>query len=343
MIVAFSKKLEFGNYTLKFGDSKVLLDLFHEVVMPSFHEMKYIRTLKGKGEYFFLDTKLIVLDSNPKDPVMGISGRIVKNTKLKRDQIFREDGGLIEDKSELETAPSSTFVLILNTHRLILCKEVSGAPTIQNFQSTSQYCLKLQHKAFIGQQFEAAKQRKMDNPEVDRMTKKSLMQEFPYPDLRITPLSDKESLKEFVNRLKHINKVSIRLLPTNREEIDNDDFWSDFGRRREEMNSKSAKVEFSNSKDGLDGDKVYEQANAASGLGNSEVIFKGYDAQGDTIHGSNDDFSLTVELEDLPRDPEKAAILKYRQFVHLVSASVIKLPNLTEEVVAKVINIFRGR
>ena len=155
--MAFTKKLEFGNYTLKFGEAKVLLDLFRDIVMPSFHEMKHVRSLKDKGEYFFLDTKLITLEDNPNAPVLGISGRIVKNTILKRDQIFRKNGGLIEDKSELETAPSSTFLLILNNHRLIISKEVPGAPTIQNFQSTSQYCLKHQHKLFIEQEFEKAK------------------------------------------------------------------------------------------------------------------------------------------------------------------------------------------
>ncbi|SHO54653.1 hypothetical protein [Vibrio quintilis] len=340
--MAFTKKLEFGNYTLKFGEDNVLLDLFHEVVMPSFHEMKYIRRLKDKGEYFFIDSKLVTLDNNPDVPVLGISGKIVKNTKLKRDQIYRADGGLIEDQSELETAPSSTFLLILNTHRLILCKEVAGAPSIQNFHSTSQYCLKQQHKIFLESEFEKAKQIKEENPDAERITKKALVGKYPYPVLRITPLSDKESLKNFVTRLKHIDKVSIKLLSTNKEEIDNDDFWSDFGRRREEMNSKSARVEFSNPKEGLEGDEVFEQARAASGLGNSEVRLKGYDKQGDTINGSNDDFSLTVELEELPRNAERAATVKYEQFRHLVDGNVIKLPDLADEVIAKIVSIFRG-
>ena len=336
----FVKKLEFGNYTLNFGESKVLLDLFNQVVMPSFFEMKYVRKLKDKGEYFFLDTRLIVLDKNPAQPVLGISGRIVKNTKLKRDQIFRADGGIIEDKSELETAPSSTFLLILNTHRLILCREVPGAPTIQNFQSTSQYCLKEQHKQFIEAEYQSARERRDQDPELDRVTKKSLVEEYSYPSLRITTLSDKESLKDFVARLKHIDKVTIKLLQTNKEEIDNDDFWSEFGRRREEMNSKIAKVEFSNSKEGLDGEKVYEQANSASALGNSEVNFKGYDEQGDTIRGSNEDFSLTVELDELSKNAEIAAREKYAQFQNLVIENVIKLPKLANDVVVKIINIF---
>lgn len=338
--MAFTRKLEFGNYTLKFGEDNVLLDLFDEIVMPSFLEMKFVRHLKDKGDYFFLDTQTVVLDPNPESPVLGIIGRIVKNTKLRREQIFRTDGGIIEDKSELETAPSSTFLLILNNHRLILSKEVPGAPTIQNFQSTSQYCLTERYKEYISEEFEQAKIAKEENPDLERVTKKSLKEGLSSPNLRITPLSDKESLQAFVERLHHIDRVTIKLLPTNREEIDNDDFWADLGRRREEMNSLSAKVEFANKKDGLDNQIVFNQASSASNLGNSEVKFKGYDEQGDTISGSNDDFSLSVELDELPRDAERAAKLKYGTFNHLVETNIIAIPQLIDEVTNKIKSIF---
>lgn len=338
--MSFTKKLEFGNYTLKFGEDKVLLDLFSEVVMPSFHEMKYIRKIKGKGEYFFLDTELLVLDSSTQIPVLGITGRIVKNTKLKREQIYSSNGGLIDDRKELESAPSSTFLLILNNHRLILCREVPGAPTIQNFQSTSQFCLSQQYKAFLQAEYERAQKEPEDK--TTKTTKKHLREVYPRPYLRVTPLSDKQSLKDFVGRLKHIDDLSIKLLPTNDEEINNDDFWADFGRRREEMNSNAAKVTFSNTKEGLDGNKVYEQANAASGLGNSEVKLKGYDRQGDTIKGSNDDFSLTVEMESMSRNVKRAAIAKFNQFQQLASQGVIKIPTLAQTTIDKVVSIFRS-
>ncbi|WP_217267769.1 MULTISPECIES: DUF4747 family protein [Halomonadaceae] len=175
----------------------------------------------------------------------------------------------------------------------------------------------------------------MENPDIERVTKKSLLIKYPPPDLRVTPLSDKESLRSFVNRLQHIDKLTIKLLPTNKEEIDNDDFWVDLGRRREEMNSSSAKVDFSNTKEGLNGDKVYEQAKSASSFGNSELKFKGYDAQGDTIRGSNEDFSLTVEMDSLPRSAELAGKQKYLQFLSLVGDGVISLPKVHEGVIQK--------
>ena len=94
----FKKKIEFGNYTLTFGKDKVLLDYLSEIVMPSFLEMKYTKKFKDT-EYFFLDTELIKLGNN-KEPILAIKGKIVKNTKIKRHQIF-ENGSIVDDKKEL--------------------------------------------------------------------------------------------------------------------------------------------------------------------------------------------------------------------------------------------------
>ncbi len=334
------KRIEFGNYTLKFGEHKVLLDLFDEVVMPSFQEMKYIRKLKDKGEYFFLDTKIVVLNDDKNSPELGITGRIVKNTKLKREQIFSKESGLVEKTGELETAPSSTFLLVLSNHRLILCQETTGAPNIQNFQSTSQYCLSARYREFIQEEYDKDKEEKEKNNELAARTKKALKEYLPRPFLRITPLPDKQDLNSFVGRFKHIDELTIKLLSTNNEEIDNDDFWASLDSVGNEMNSKRTALKFSNTKEGLNADEALEQTSSATGLGNSEVKFKGYDEQGDTIRGSNDDFSLTVELEDIPKDIERAAQVKYGQFKHLVQSQVIKLPQLVDNAAEKVKSIF---
>lgn len=337
--MAFLKRIEFGNYTLKFGIKDVLLDHFDNIVFPSFLEMKYTRKLKGKGEYFFLDTKLIILNDDEKEPVIGLSGRIVKNTMLHRDQIF-SDGDLVDDEKSLETAPSSSFLLILNNHRLLFCREMTGAPTLQNFQSTSDCFLQWSYRDYINKVHDDSKQAKKENSDNKITTKISLRTLIPRPLLRITPLADKQNLDEFIGRFSHIHRLSIKLLPTNREEIDNDDFWSDLGRRRDLMNSSSTRVDFSNPKAGLDSDSVLNQARSATSLGNSEVKLKGMDNQGDTIRGNNDDFSLTVDLEDLPKDTVTAANLIYKHFKTLVVSGVISLPVVAVDATNKVLEIF---
>ncbi|GAB7260920.1 hypothetical protein [Dickeya ananatis] len=328
----FIKKLEFGNYTLKFGNDLVLMDLLDEIVMPSFFEMNYIRSIKDKSDYFFINTEMVVLDDSEEHPVLGIQGRIVKNTVLSRDQII-SGSEIIEDYDELETAPSSIFLLILNTHRLILCKEVSGAPSIENFRSTSQYCLNHRWNDYIDETYKQEKEFR-DGLEyrLPRVTKKSLREEIPSPKLRITTLTDKKSLEDFINLFDKINRVSIKLLPTNKEEIDNDDFfWQEFGERSENMNSRQASVLFTNPEDGLRHNAVLSQLKASTSLANSQFRMRGFDDAGDIMKGSNDDFSLTCDIKDLSKDINEASQECYSVFKDLVADERIRLPKITEK------------
>ncbi|WHP62148.1 hypothetical protein [Vibrio harveyi] len=339
--MSFVKRLEFGNYTLKFGENKVLLDMFDEIVMPSFLEMKYVRKLGDSSEYFFLDTELVVLDDNPQKPTIGITGRIVKNTKLKRDQIFKE-GGLVDDKDELESAPSSVFLLILNNHRLILTREVAGAPTIQNFQSASQYCLNQAYKDFINQEYDEARNAKKQNPQLSSVTKKKLRESTPSPRLRITPLPDKESLDDFIGRFKTINKLSIKLLPTNREEIDNDDFWSALDQGREDMGEAStAKVDFTNNTAGLNKVQVLGKTSTATALGNSSVDLKGTDEHGDSLKGNNDSFSLSIEVDELSKEVTESAKTQFKLFNSLADSGAITIPVVADAAISTVKTLFR--
>ncbi len=245
------------------------------------------------------------------------------------------------DKKELETAPTSVFVLLLDSHRLIFCREVAGAPTIQNFESTSQNFLLQRHIQLIDELLEEKRQELKE--ELPRGTKSKLYREYPRPDLRITPLSDRQSLEEFIKRFKTIDQLTIKLLPTNHEEIDNDDFWADFGRRKEMMRSSSATVRFSNGKDGLEPTEVVAQTAAATGLGNSDISVAGHDDQGDSLRGNNEDFSLTVETEELSSQVPTAASTLYGHFAHLAHSGLIALPVLTADVIEKVRLFVSGR
>ncbi|MDV6342739.1 hypothetical protein R2103_13265 [Nitrosomonas sp. Is24] len=199
------------------------------------------------------------------------------------------------------------------------------------------YCLKKSHKEYINELYES---QKSEDPKRKIETQNSLLESNPYPTLRITPLSDKQSLEDFIDRFHHIDRLSIKLLSTNNEEINNDDFWADFGKLGNNMNSKSAKVEFSNTKEGLDSDTVYTQVSSASNLGNSEIKLKGSDIEGDSINGNNEDFSLTIELDELSRDTEQAAKVKYSQFKHLSEAGIIAQPQVSQTEHDKVKAIF---
>lgn len=166
-----------------------------------------------------------------------------------------------------------------------------------------------------------------------------MYKKYPIPSLRITPLSDQESLEQFISRLEHINKLTIQLLQTNSEEIDNDDFWADLKAVNDDMNSNSVKATFSNTKDGLNNENVYTQASLASELGNSSIKLSGIDDQKLTINGSNDDFSLTSDMDELPKDIAQASSIKYKVFANLVNKNSIRLPKLANITLEKIKSI----
>ena len=336
--MAFIKRIEFGNYTCTFGDRFVLLDLFDEVVWPSFMEMAQIRKSRD-SEYFFVDTMLTEVDIPGYGKKLCISGRFVKNAKLKRDQIFRVDEGVIEDHDELETAPSSLFLLVLESHRLIFVREVAGAPSLDAFKATSARFLRSQHKRFIEQAHSDSKKCSDQDDDYKKLTKKALIEQYPYPHLRITPLTDSPGLRDFVNKFKKIDELSIKLLPTNKEDIDNDDFWNELNDKREKIGSNKAAVHFSNKKEGLSDNEVYEQCSSATSLGNSEINIKGQDNLGDSLAGSNEDFQLKVELVDLTKDVEKSAKPLLGAFMHLVKAGAVTAPIVADIAKAKVADI----
>jgi len=317
----FKKKIEFGNYTLTFGKDKV------QIVMPSFTEMKYKKNFKDT-EYFFLDTELIKLENN-KEPVLAIKGKIIKNTKIKRHQIF-ENGSIVDDKKELESAPSSSFLLILNNHRIIFTKDVPSAPTLKNLETTSKSFLMKRYDEYINEIYQKKNK---------KSSKKILKIENPKPSLRITPLTDSESLKNFVLRFEKINNVTIKLLTTNNEEIDNDDFWNSIDKRKKDMNSLSAKIDFTNNTESLNIKEVLSQTESASSMGNSEIKMRGMDDKGDSIIGNNDDFSLTVDIKSHTKNIEDITKIQFEEFKRLSKEKVIDIPETKKSTLSKVINL----
>jgi len=106
------------------------------------------------------------------------------------------------------------------------------------------------------------------------------------------------------------------------------------------MGSSVATVRFSSGKEGLNGNEVTAQVTAASGMGNSEIAIKGEDAQGDSITGNNEDFSLAVELQSLPGRAISAAQQMIEHFLSLVRSEVIKIPKTTAATQDKLSNYF---
>ncbi|MBX8836009.1 hypothetical protein [Enterobacter sp. Y17] len=345
--MSFTKTIEFANYTLNFGTDKVLLDAFESIVLPSFSDQKYIRKFKDT-EYFFTETRLISLDTIDAQfegplpfPTIAICGRIIKKTTLKRDQIFR-DGVIIQDHQTLESHPSSIFILILNDHRLMLCKEVAGAPTLEEFENTSKHCLAKRYNSFVDYEILKNKRTRKKKPHVKRIYKKDIYEKLGVPKLRVTPLTDPRTLNNFVELFSVVNRLSIELLPTNSENISLDDFWRKIEREKEDLNSNKAQLVYTNrTEDGLNSSAVVEKTTSATQMANSKVVISGKDENGATLSGNNESFTLKTPKPDLDSDLEKASREAYISFNELKEEGDIIVPNRPDRanIISKITSI----
>jgi len=125
----------FANFICKFGD-KNLLDYAEEVVIPAFTRDTYVRSFGDRTHYHFYEVELLNLAEQGKYPIWVLAGRFIKDTELRREQIFDEEKGLIKDEQSMQSAPSAFFILILNNHRLIYFPETAHAPDLSAFKST---------------------------------------------------------------------------------------------------------------------------------------------------------------------------------------------------------------
>jgi hypothetical protein len=342
--VAYNQKLEFGNFTLTYGQDKVMLDMFNEILKPSFDSLRYTRKYKGTS-YFFHETRLVHL--NPKDsksPIIGFTGRLVKDTTVARHQVF-EKNTIQDSYAELPSAPSTVFLLILNNHRLILCKEVPNAPNLSVFHATCTSFLKSRYREYVEEeqlkrQNLIEKSHKKDpSIQLKRITKTDIYKETGEPYLRITPLTSSSDLKGYIGLFSKIKNVSIKLNKTNHE-VAIDDMFRQLEKTRAQSESNSLKLNYSNNKDGLNSEQILESAKSATKLGNVDLNISGLDLSGDKLAGDNEDFKIEIEVGKIPKLVTTASSFMYEKMLSMADDGRITLPEPKISTLDKIKNIF---
>jgi hypothetical protein len=312
-------RVEVANLICKFGENKVLLDMFDEIVSPAFFDKKMKRKYDDTT-YFFHNVKLVELDKSGSTPVVGIAGRIIKDTTLRREQIYKEGQGLVKDEDSIRSSPSAIFLLILNSHRLVYAHETKDAPSKDTFRSTLLSFLRVKYKKYVSDEWEARNEVESEK----RVTKKSIQEELPPPTLNLIPLTSDSGIADFVNRYDVLKTLEIRFFDRN-DENDSDPFFEQFQARRDRLGSDVSILRHS-SKDGLDKSEAIDEITEATQQGNQNVTLKGVDFQGDTLLGNNEQFQIRSAIGSLRKRISSAATQLYDIFKNLVEEGAIKLP-----------------
>lgn len=309
-----------ANFTCLFGDKKVLLDLFSEIVYKAFFDSP---PRKFSNNEFYLFELEYINAGSLSEPNPVISGLFVRNTDLKRSHILRETK-LIEDLDKIESATSARFVLILSTHTLIYVTGTPNAPPIAMFRSTMQHhlnkawsnYLKLESKSIFK---EINKSKKFGEKTRLRDILLNLIFETPKPELEINPLPSQLSIEAFLEQFDSITSVEYKISDTNHTP-DLTPLLSQLRAQKEATESQKIIVIESKPKN-ISG--VAHQLADITADGNVEAKIIGKTATGGKVTGTNDKFNLSIPFDTVASNTKvfiKAAISKLH---YLISSNQI--------------------
>lgn len=289
-------RVEFVNFLCHFGREKVMLDYLMEIALPAFLDDTLIRHRgqENVSAYFFYDVHIETLETTPSGSVLGVYGQFVKNVNLTRTQIFDPSRGLVQDARSMASSPSSTFLLILNSHQLAFLPRTRHAPTLGEFEATTRNFISRKYKKYIDDLYESRKR----SP--DTTTKTALRAETPPPEIHVVPLANLDSVADFVARFEKLRSIDFRLLRPN-PAIDADDTFRDVRGILESLGANNGKIVATNSTEGLNKTAAVTVIDQAARGGNQDIVLKGEDQEGAILTGSNDDFKISVPLGSIPQ------------------------------------------
>ena len=306
----YKKKVDFANFVCHFGADE-LLTYLSEIVLPAF-KGDYIRTY-GDETMFLYDVEIVNIKENDESNEVVVTGQFVVDTKFKRTQIFSEK--IIPDSASMEVALSAFFVLRLRDHKLIYVKEVSGAPGLAKFRTTIESFFKKSRNDYIDKLFEELKTQKELGLIDKKVTKKSIAESIGVPNLEILSLPGKGSLSSFIKQFKILNEIQVRMVKPNNE-LDNSGLFRGLRSVNKKLDSEVTTITYRNP-EGLTKNNVQEQLEGALD-GNSELKFKGKRDDGSKLNGSNEDFTVSIPIEKIPKERKTAADFLNRLFKDLV-------------------------
>lgn len=320
-------KVEFGNLVVRFGDNKVFVDYLTKIVFPAFEDDELERRYGENTIYFFLNTRIGQDESGE----YYISGRIVKDTLLERDQYF--DGTkIVEDHESLDSSPTAFFIILLKSHRFIYIHETRYAPPMEAFGATVRKFLNIKHEEFIRELYEEPN---------NELSLKHLRKIHSKPETHVVSLSSPLEIKEFIKYLKKVNRLELQLLDTN-DEIDPEKLYDSIRARKKRLKSEKVAIVDTNPK-GLNKTAASNEIAAAAQTGNQRIKIRGEDSAGNRVNGDNDNFKLFTELDLETSNTSELRKKGISIFHDLVESNSIFLPAEKKTVIQKIADALRER
>lgn len=329
--------LSFANFVLRFGLEEVMLDYVEDIVLPAFMREANVRTY-GETTFRFYNVRLSQVSEEEGNPVLALSGHFVKDTVLRRHQIFRRDRGLLEDEAAIESAPSSFFVLILNNHRLLYFAETVGAPPMDAFKTTAEYFLRAEWHRYIKIRHERDN---VTRRGADRLSMEQLRRRIPPPVLTVLPVAGQDAIMETIQRFGIIKQVRFKLAEPN-DELDASATVAAVESTFRPLRPTRLEV-LAARPEGLNKDEAARTIGEAAEGHNTEIIVDGEDKAGLKMKADNNEFALSVPIDDPPDDDAKLTGRLMRAYEQLVEAGKVRRLPTPARVIERLRNLIGPR
>lgn len=322
-------KIEFGNYICKFGDLD-LLDRYEEIIAPAFLDSE-AEIKQGESKYFFKDVVVLDLGITNGVKYLGITGVFCHDTVLTRHQVIdRSSGEIKKDFKSIESCPTANFLLILNNHRLVYSRGVSGAPSMSQFRYASERLIKNKTRQYINKvygEFKAEAKAKGKKPE---KSKAQLLEETPLPQVTLNALTCSDEIGAFVDRFETLSTIQVLFTKTNSEN-DNRGLFESVQHAQDDISSDITILKHYR-KEGLDLKSSKQHIINATAYGNQQVSLVGKDIDGMSIRGNNEDFKLKIDVDNIGDTIASSAKYLFLKFMGLVKSGSITIPDGSEKV-----------
>lgn len=208
-----------------------MLLFFMDIIYPALSDTTIYRTTQ-KSTYYISDLKLVNLG----DGNIALTGLHIKRTILDIHPDFDNKNGFKGETSHKPSAPYSTFIILLNNHRVIYYPCLSGAPGIRTFASTINHIIftyvskkrsELQSKLIT---------KNIDNKreyifgdetytKISDFRKNVLDKKFPFPETNIVAIASDQLVIEAFEKLIEIKSVSFKFYKPNNEPLNFNNFF----------------------------------------------------------------------------------------------------------------------
>lgn len=249
--MANTKYATLANFNCTFkinSETYPMLNYFEKIIWPAFNDKTLIRKTYKRNDkklpirYHISDVKIVELDNGNN---LALIGKHIKRTILEISEDYKPDKGFIGESETKPSAPYSTFIILLNNHRVIYFPNKAGAPDIRSFASTTRSII----DQYINNQRDILLN-KLDKKEYPaKEAAIYIKNEYPTAELNIVAIESEELAIEAFKNIFSIRDVKFKFYKTNNDPIDFDSVFESAYKLIDQTNSNSMEQKFNSPKE----------------------------------------------------------------------------------------------